>query len=131
MGKNVLILGASGDIGMAIAKELAADGHQLLLHYYQNEKPIINLKKQFKDQIISIIQANLASDTDVEKLMMQIVFPVDMIIFASGHAYYGLLQDMTEETINKMITLHVKAPVFITKSLLPQMIRRRFGKIIF
>ena len=30
MGKNILIIGASGDIGYAIAERLAQDGYQLL-----------------------------------------------------------------------------------------------------
>lgn len=132
MGKNVLIIGASGDIGIAIAKSLANEGYRLLLHYHQNKEPILNLQKSLHDDcILSVIQANLSLERDIKNIISKIVFPVDIIIFASGNAHYGLFQDMKEETIDDMLTLHVKAPVLITKSLLPQMIQRRSGKIIF
>src|SRR5690625_3701442 len=132
MGKNVLIIGASGDIGIAIAKSLANEGYRLLLHYHQNKEPILNLQKSLHDDcILSVIQANLSLERDIKNIISKIVFPVDVIIFASGNAHYGLFQAMKEETIDDMLTLHVKAPVLITKSLLPQMIQRRSGKIVF
>src|SRR5690625_1858212 len=132
MGKNVLIIGASGDIGIAIAKSLANDGYHLLLHYHQNKKPIENLQKEVhQDCILSVLQANLASEEDINNLLSQIVFSVDIIIFASGTDYHGLFQDMPNKIINEMITVHVKAPMIITKHLLPQMINKNSGKIIF
>lgn len=43
MGKWILITGASGGIGQAIAKQLAKEGYSLYLHYHQNEKAIKEL----------------------------------------------------------------------------------------
>lgn len=132
MGKNALIVGASGDIGIAIAKKLAKDGYQLLLHYNKNKQAITKLKKEIdQDCILSVSQANLSSEKEINQFIKQIAFPVHMIIFASGNAYYGLFQEMKEDTIKNMLTLHVKAPLLITKHLLPQMIQKRSGKIIF
>ena len=132
MGKNILIIGASGDIGIAIAKELAIDGYQLLLHYHENRAPIDRLNREIDNEcIISVIQANLATDTGVEKLIEKLIYPVDAIVFASGTAHYGLFQDLTRNTIDDMLTLHVKSPLLITKHVLPQMIQKRAGKIVF
>lgn len=132
MGKNALIIGASGDIGIAIAKQLASDGYQLILHYNQNEKPIEQLKKRLNNECILMeIQADLSLTAEVEKLLDQLVYSVDVLIFASGTAHHGLFQDVTVDDMNNMLALHVKAPLLITKQLLLPMIKKQAGKIVF
>ncbi|GGB30830.1 SDR family oxidoreductase [Virgibacillus dakarensis] len=132
MGKNVLIIGASGDIGIAIAKELADDGYQLMLHYHQNKQAIEKLHDRIKqEQVLLEIQADLTKQNEIAALLDELVFPVDAIIFTSGTARYGLFQEASTEEMDSMLTLHVKAPWLIIKQLLPPMIKRRSGSIIF
>ncbi|SHF53091.1 elongation factor P 5-aminopentanone reductase [Ornithinibacillus halophilus] len=131
MGKNILIIGASGDIGSAIAKLLGKKGHRLLLHYHTNGERMSNLREQLdREVILSEIKADLTNESEIKSLITNIVFPVDIIVFASGRAHYGLFQETPEEVINEMLTIHVKAPMMITKHLLPPMIRNNYGKII-
>lgn len=132
MRENVLIIGASGDIGASITKYLANSGYQLLLHYHSNQAVIDDLWKDIEaEQILQIIQADLSHQEGIKELLASLVFNVDIIIFASGRATFGLFQEMSEETIDEMLMLHVKAPLIITKQLLPGMIRRQRGKIVF
>ncbi|MFD1037919.1 elongation factor P 5-aminopentanone reductase [Virgibacillus byunsanensis] len=132
MGKNVLIIGASGDIGVAIAERLAEDGYQLLLHYHENREVIDTFKANVACEcIITEIQADLSKEPEVKKLISQLVFPVDSVIFASGKAQFGLFQDTSEKIMDDMLAMHVKAPWLISKHVLPQMIQNRFGNIIF
>lgn len=132
MGKNVLLIGASGDIGTAIAESLANDGYQLLLHYNQNKQAIDNCRLKINEEsILTEIQADLSQDLEVKRFLRQLVFPVDAVIFASGIAHHGLLQDTSEEIMDKMLALHLKAPWIITKHLLPAMVRNKQGKVIF
>lgn len=132
MGENVLIIGASGDIGAAIAESLAGEGYQLLLHYHRNGQAIEKIKANVTNEMVLMdIQADLSKETDIKRLLKQLVFPVDAIIFASGKSHYGLFQDTNETTMDDMLTVNVKAPWMITNYLLPEMIRKRRGKIIF
>lgn len=132
MGKNVLIVGASGDIGIQVAKRLVRDGYNLLLHYHKNRKGIDELRKEIdKESILTVLQADLSKENDIRLFLAELIFPVDRIVFVSGKAHFGLFQDTLESTMDDMLTLHVKAPWMITKHLLPNMIQRQSGKIVF
>lgn len=129
--KNVLIVGASGDIGIAITKQLAADGYRLVLHYHRNRQAFDRLKYAIhEDQLLAEIQADLTQTNHINRFLQQLIFPVDIIVFASGAAHYGLFQDTTVQTMDDMLSLHVKAPWMITKHLLPSMIQREVGNIV-
>ena len=129
---NVLILGASGDIGSAISQQLAEDGYSLLLHYNRNRQAMETLVKKInEEQILQIIQADLTLSSAVHKLCDEVVFPVDAIIYVSGMAHFGLFHDTTEAEMDAMLHLHVKAPWLVTKYFLPEMLKKQKGNIIF
>lgn len=127
--RNILIIGASGDIGVAIANKLLEQEYQLVLHYYSNSAVIEELVKH--EQVLASIQANLSKEEEIKLFLKQLVFPVDGVVFASGKAQFGLFQDASEELLDEMLTLHVKAPWMITQHVLPSMIQEKYGKIIF
>ncbi|AIF43697.1 elongation factor P 5-aminopentanone reductase [Virgibacillus sp. SK37] len=132
MGNNVLIIGASGDIGIAISKRLAQDGYKLILHYNKNKEALGHYIKDLSSEaILQLIQADLTSSIELKRFLQQLVFPVDHIVFASGKTSFGVFQHATEALMDEMLALHVKSPWVITKELLPDMIRRKTGNIIF
>ncbi|MEN2766382.1 elongation factor P 5-aminopentanone reductase [Ornithinibacillus xuwenensis] len=132
MGKNVLVIGASGDIGRAIATQLEKEGYDLILHYHQNLDAIHDIRVRMKpESVLDVIKADLSKPNGENALLNQIVYPIHSIVFASGIALYGLFQDTTEIAMDQMIAIHVKAPMAITKALLPSMIRNKAGKIVF
>lgn len=133
MEKNVLILGASGDIGNAISKRLANCGYRLILHYHRNMKAIEQLMVELEsdEQILQIVRADLSKEKEAKRLCEQIAYKVDAIIYVSGTAHFGLFQDVSECEMDEMLTLHVKSPWIIIQYFLPSMIRKQKGKIIF
>ncbi|WP_067730142.1 elongation factor P 5-aminopentanone reductase [Oceanobacillus damuensis] len=132
MGENVLIVGASGDIGVAVSERLMDDGYNVLLHYNKNKENIEKLRDKMNgENVLAVIQADLSKTREIRKFLSELVLPVDYIVFAGGAAHYGLLQDTSETTMDAMLNLHVKAPWMISKHLLPRMIRSKKGKIVF
>ncbi|MFC4023086.1 elongation factor P 5-aminopentanone reductase [Oceanobacillus longus] len=132
MGKNVLIVGASGDIGKAISERLVKDGYNVMLHYNKNRENIDAMRKELNSEaILTVHQADLSNNEEMKRFLTELVLPVDYVVFAGGNAHFGLLQDTSEKVMDDMLSLHVKAPWMITKHLLPQMIQNKKGKIIF
>jgi 3-oxoacyl-[acyl-carrier protein] reductase len=131
MKKYVLITGASGGIGQAVALLLAAKGYNLYLHYNQNEQSIIVLLNQlhsFNGEYLPI-QADLADREGYKKVCSQI-FSLDAIIHCSGNSHSGLLVDLSLEEAESLLNIHVLSPLMMTKELLPKLLRKRSGNIV-
>jgi 3-oxoacyl-[acyl-carrier protein] reductase len=130
--KYALITGASGGIGSAIAEKLAEDGWHLYLHYNNNEKAIQQLKEKVSanGRFVGVIQADLSTKEGVGHLLQQIHHPIEAIVHNSGKAAFGLVTDMDDVTVYKMVQLHITSPFLITKALLPNMIAKKRGNIV-
>jgi 3-oxoacyl-[acyl-carrier protein] reductase len=131
MSQFVLITGASGGIGQAIAKKLAKEGYNLYLHYYQNKKSIISLLDElsvYQGEYIPI-NGDLSRIEDYAKIAENI-FSLDAIIHNSGQSHYGLLMDLDEQTLKDLMNVHISGPLLLTKMLLPKLLQKRKGSII-
>ena len=110
-----LIMGSSGDIGTSSAKNLAAKGWSLYLHYNKNSERIEKLRAQlvekYPKQDFIPIKFDMEHDK-VEDLTKQI-FGLDAVVFAQGNTYYKLLVDISESEIDSLWNIHVKLPILI------------------
>lgn len=131
MNKFILITGASGGIGQAIALKLAKEGYNLYLHYNENNRSIENLLQEltiYNGEYIPI-QADL-SKPDMYEEWTRNIFSLDGIIHNAGHSLNGLITDLNYEELKSLIDVHVTAPLMLTKILLPKLMQKRSGSII-
>lgn len=70
-GQVVLITGASGGIGSAIARQFAAEGAKLVLHGYRNAAALTKLQKELVAVETLAIRADLTREGAVKKLFAQ------------------------------------------------------------
>ncbi len=131
MGKYVLITGASGGIGQAVALKLAKQGYNLYLHYNKNAASIKNLLEKLKPYHGEYfpISADLLESEGYKKITEQI-FALDGIVHCSGNSHYGMFNDLKLEELESLMHVHVLNPVMLTKELLPKLLRQRSGSII-
>ncbi|WP_366249641.1 SDR family oxidoreductase [Terribacillus aidingensis] len=130
MGKVIFITGASGAIGSACARQLASEGHQLLLHYNKNEQAMEALFHDISESVLGTVKADLTEEADFTKLLRFLSFPIDQFVYAGGMAHYGMFQDMTNKEMDDLLAVHVKAPWRICQHILPPMLARRKGEIV-
>ncbi|HLT56492.1 MAG TPA: SDR family oxidoreductase [Bacillota bacterium] len=132
MKRNILIIGASGEIGRSIVRLLAKEDTQFILHYNENRSCLEEVLKEVNPlQILSVLKADFRKEEEIWQFIENIAFPVHAVIFAGGKAHIAQLQDTTETAMKELFHLHLYAPWMITKHLLPEMIQRRCGHIIF
>jgi 3-oxoacyl-[acyl-carrier protein] reductase len=67
----VLITGASGGIGSAVARGFAAEGAKLILHCHRNLANARGLQKELADVASLVIAADLTKETAVKKMFAQ------------------------------------------------------------
>jgi 3-oxoacyl-[acyl-carrier protein] reductase len=72
-GKVVVITGASGGIGSAMARKFAGEGARLVLHYRRNQPGVAALRRELGDAGFPVVRANLASEAGAERLFREAV----------------------------------------------------------
>lgn len=124
MKRFCLLLGASGAIGSATARELAKDGWSLYLQY--NRNPVTKLAEAlteaYPQQEFMMVQAELNAPGAATKIA-QSVFDVEAIVVASGQALYKLIDDTTAEDMQALWMVHVQSPVEVIRELAPKLRR--------
>lgn len=133
--KNVLITGASGAIGSAIALEFAKEKYNLFL--VCNKK--IDILDEYADKLSSLYDIEVFtasidfSDTEnaIEKLEDFIGnTEIDILINNAGISYVGLFQDMNLSTWNNIINVNLNSVYSTCNVIVPEMIKKQSGTII-
>ncbi|WP_139365111.1 elongation factor P 5-aminopentanone reductase [Litchfieldia alkalitelluris] len=128
--KYALLTGASGGIGIEIAKTLYEHGFSLYLHYNRNRESLDAFIDEYGSSRVHLIQADLSMSDGVNQLLEQIDHPIESVIYNAGKSYFGLVTDMSDDEIKQMITLHTTSPFLLIKKLLPDMITKKTGNIM-
>lgn len=135
--KVALVVGATGGIGSAVAKALAADGYDVILHYHSNKEKANQLKKDIEEKTKSkvfIVSANIHSEKDIEELVSQSMreaYRIDCFVNCASTPIPPInVADLTWEDFEKQMDLNIKINLSFIKKLLPQMMERKYGKII-
>lgn len=126
-GKRVLLTGATGGIGRAIARRLAASGASLLLVARQPEELLL-LSQQLPGTH-SCFSANLTSASDLQALagFVQTTGGIDMLINNAGISQFALYDEQNYAT---QIALNLVAPMQLCQLLLPQLSARSSATIV-
>lgn len=133
--KNILITGASGTIGQAVARKLAGSGNSLYLHFNTGRDKAAELARELAadhpDQVFSCVQADLSVPEGPEKLISQLLLPVTGIVYNCGKSEIGLFQDTSASIIRELIQLQLTSPFRLIQSLIQPMISEKEGRIVF
>lgn len=135
--KVALVVGATGGIGSVVAKALAADGYDVILHYHSNKEKAYQLRKEIEKNTESkafIIPANIHSEKEIEELVSQSMreaYRIDCFVNCASTPIPPInMADLTWEDFEKQMDLNIKINLSFIKKLLPQMVERKYGKII-
>jgi len=118
--KTVVLTGATGGIGAAIAQQLAQQGAQLIL-VSRNQKKLEVLIDELPGQQHHFVAADLSDHDGRRQVVEACGGGLDILINNAGVNHFGLLQSQSEQQIREMFELNTIAPVLLTRGLLPQM----------
>jgi uncharacterized protein len=126
-GSTVLLTGATGGIGQAIALALGARGARVLLSGRRAEL-LDELRARLGEGAESL-PADLAERSAVAELAGR-AGAVDVLVANAALPGSGRVEDFTPDEIDRAIDVNLRAPVQLTRALLPGMLERRRGHVV-
>jgi uncharacterized protein len=134
-GKWALVTGASAGIGRELARQLAADGANLVLTARRNDRLAqlaLELKASYKIQV-ETFPADLArpdSPRELFRFTQQKQLPIEILVNNAGFGKYGEFFRADSQRLQEMIQVNVAAVVSLTHLYLPAMAERRSGYVL-
>jgi len=115
----VVLTGASGGIGLAIATALCASGAQVLA-VARHRAPLEGLLERYPEQLCWV-GADLTFLADRRKVLAaaEAIGGINLLINAAGINHFAMLEQLEDSDINGMLALNITAPICLTKLLLP------------
>ncbi len=115
----ILLTGANGGIGSAIARRLAAAGAQLLLvgrSEIRLDVLIASLPCHGKPHVA--VHADITTAMGraaIERALEGVKQPLDVLINCAGISQFGLLADARPEAIERLLVTNITAPILLTQ----------------
>lgn len=126
----VLLTGATGGIGMAIAKALAKQGCTLILQG-RNKQKLDSLQAQLAGDHTYIV-ADLATTEGLTQVVNEVqqFEHLSMLINAAGINHFGLCEQQDSSNIAALLQLNLTVPIQLINQLLPTFKRQKDSHIV-
>lgn len=133
-GKRALITGASGALGEAIARRLAKDGAQVLLHASSRPERIETLAEEIR-AAGGVASCHVFDLTDEAASMAATLAlltdgPVQVIVNNAGVHDDAVFPGMRSDQWHRVIDVSLHGFFHVTRPLLLPMLRTRWGRVI-
>lgn len=127
-GKTVLLTGATGGLGRAMAHRLAGAGATLIASGRQ-EDALTELADELPGSGHSIAVCDLGQP-DAATRLAATLGPVDCLVANAALPATGRLTELSEEQVARMLRVNLESPILLTQALLPGMLDRGRGKVV-
>lgn len=116
---TVLVTGASGGIGQALARQLCAGGARLLLVARRTE-PLEALAASHPGQV-TLVGADLGTRAGREAVLAaaRALGRLDCLVNAAGVSQFTLLEDHDDDALEAMVAINLTATMQLTRLVLP------------
>jgi NAD(P)-dependent dehydrogenase (short-subunit alcohol dehydrogenase family) len=132
-GRTALVTGGNSGIGEAMAQSLGEAGANLVLMARRMDALEASAKRLRGLGIkVDVIACDLSSIAEVQHGAQKAasIAPIDILVNAAGVNLRQGFDDVTPESWQTQINLHLSAPFFLTQALAPHMKTRGWGRII-
>ncbi|MFC1888397.1 SDR family NAD(P)-dependent oxidoreductase [Thermodesulfobacteriota bacterium] len=133
-GKNAILTGATGGLGRAMARTLAAEGVNLALAA-RTEAPLAAMAEELASSGIRAVAvpADITDKASRTKLVEETrteLGEIDILVNNAGMDLACHFTNLAPATIDRFVTTNLSAPMLLTRLILPDMIRRGSGHVV-
>jgi short-subunit dehydrogenase len=127
-GARALVTGATGGIGDAIARALHARGAQVVLSGRRQEA-LDEVAGRLGERT-EVLVADLA-ERDAPTRLADMAGAVDVLVANAALPASGRVEDFSHDEIDRALDVNLRAPIQLTRALLPGMLERGRGHVVF
>ncbi|XP_034019975.1 dehydrogenase/reductase SDR family member 4-like [Thalassophryne amazonica] len=135
-GKVAIVTASTDGIGLAAAEALGKRGARVVVSSRQQanvDKAVTLLQSQNID--VTGATCNVGKGEDREKLVQKALERfggIDILVSnAAVNPYFGPIMDSTESVWDKVLHINVKSSFLMTKLVVPHMVKRGGGSVVF
>ena len=135
MSRVAVITGASGGIGTAIARRLAAEGWRVVLgccHSVQKAEALCR-ELRIAGGEAAVFQADITREEEAGALIRYAVEQyghLDLLVNNAGIAQVKLFTEITPEDWRRMFAVNVDGMYHCCRAAVPRMVRQHSGRIV-
>ena len=129
-GKRLLLSGATGGIGRAIAEQLAGHGASLVLSSRRGEELERLASSLPGGGGHRVIVADLAEPGAAEKLIEE-AGDVDGLVANAALPATGKLEDFSTEEVQRALRVNFESPILMARTLGPKLVEKGEGHLVF
>jgi 3-oxoacyl-[acyl-carrier protein] reductase len=134
-GKVAVVTGGSRGLGRGIAEGFGAEGAKVVVNYMKDERAARaaaeTIKKNGGDAVM--VRADVGEVDDVSAMMETATKEfgtIDVLVNNAGMLNSFKLTDMSVETWDSMIKVHLRGMFLCTRFAIPHMLKQKSGRII-
>ena len=125
-GRTVLLTGATGGLGHAIARRLAAAGARIVLSGRRGD-----VLAALASEIGAEVAPADLSDPGAVRALAAAHIHADILVANAGVPASGRLQTYNDDQIERALLVNLHAPIILTHALSPHMVNRGSGHMVF
>ena len=135
MNETVLVTGASGGIGRAIAQLFAQNGYNVVMACHRHERAAKEVSEALNAQGLqtAVVTADLSDPSAARQLVKQAVTlfgRLDVLVNNAGMDLAGLFTDLTDAEWEQLRRVNLDSALCCAQEAARQMISRKRGSII-
>ena len=134
-GKNAIVTGGSRGIGRGIAHSLAAQGANVAFCHFNDDAKAAQTVTELEGLGVKSYAAScdVSSLNEIKtffKAVSNELGQIDILVNNAGHNITENFEDISEESFDRMISVHQKGTFFMTQAVYKDMKTRGDGRII-
>lgn len=135
-GKVAIVTGSTSGIGLGIAKALAAEGADVVLNGFGEAPALEQLRKDIAKEhgvTVSLSGADMMKPTEITGMVETATREhghVDIVVNNAGIQHVAPVHEFPIDKWDAVLAINLTAPFLVTRAVLPQMLARKWGRII-
>jgi 3-oxoacyl-[acyl-carrier protein] reductase len=132
-GRTALVTGGSCGIGAELCRRLADAGVSVAVHYHGGADAAREVADALAGRAI-VVQADLADAGACEALVARVeseLGAVDILAANAGAGGQASWPDVDAGAFDRMYAVNLRAPFLLARRVLPGMLERGFGRVLF